>query len=115
MQEIRVQSLGREDRLEKEMTAHSSILAWETHGQRSMAGCSPWCRKKPDTTERLVQSVNNNNISMCVFPPGSFSAEPWLIQEVFDNMRGGEERWFVAFAYFYGINTLTMDKLKFPI
>ena len=29
MQEIRVQSLGQEDALEKEMATHSSILAWE--------------------------------------------------------------------------------------
>ena len=29
MQEIRVQSLGWEDSPEKEMTTHSSILAWE--------------------------------------------------------------------------------------
>ena len=28
MQEIQVQSLGQEDPLEEEMTAHSSILAW---------------------------------------------------------------------------------------
>ena len=30
MQETQVQSLGEEDPLEKEMTTHSSILAWET-------------------------------------------------------------------------------------
>ena len=29
MQETQVQSLGREDPLEKEMVTHSSILAWE--------------------------------------------------------------------------------------
>ena len=29
MQEIRVQSLGREDSLEKEMATHSSPLAWK--------------------------------------------------------------------------------------
>ena len=29
MQEMRVQSLGREDPLEKEMATHSCILAWE--------------------------------------------------------------------------------------
>ena len=29
MQEMWVQSLGREDLLEKEMATHSSILAWE--------------------------------------------------------------------------------------
>ena len=28
MQETQVQSLGQEDTLEKEMTTHSSILAW---------------------------------------------------------------------------------------
>ena len=31
-----VQSLGREDLLEKEMATHFSILAWEIHGQRSL-------------------------------------------------------------------------------
>ena len=30
MQEMRVQSLGGEDPLEKEMATHSSILAWRT-------------------------------------------------------------------------------------
>ena len=30
MQETQVQSLGREDPLEKEMAMHSSILAWKT-------------------------------------------------------------------------------------
>ena len=36
MQETWVQSLGQEDPLEKEMTAHSRILGWESHGQRSL-------------------------------------------------------------------------------
>ena len=30
MQETRVQSLGQEDLLEKEMATHSSVLAWKT-------------------------------------------------------------------------------------
>ena len=34
MQEIQVQSLGQEDPLEERMATHSSILAWESHGQR---------------------------------------------------------------------------------
>ena len=29
MREMGVQSLGREDPLEKEMTTHSNVLAWE--------------------------------------------------------------------------------------
>ena len=36
-----VQSLGREDPLEEGMATHSSILAGESHGQRSLAGYSP--------------------------------------------------------------------------
>ena len=51
MQEMRVQFLGWEDPLEKVMAAHSSILAGESHGQRSLAGYSPWGRKESDTTE----------------------------------------------------------------
>ena len=42
MLEIRIQSLGWEDLLEREMATHSSILAWKTHGQRSLVGYSPW-------------------------------------------------------------------------
>ena len=37
--------------LEKEMAVHSSILAWEIHGQRTLAGYSPWGLKESDTTE----------------------------------------------------------------
>ena len=42
MQEMQIQSLGQEDPLEEEMATHSSVLAWEIHGQRSLAGYSPW-------------------------------------------------------------------------
>ena len=39
MQETWIGSgLGQEDPLEKEMASHSSILAWEIQGQRSLAG-----------------------------------------------------------------------------
>ena len=36
--DTQVQSLGQEDPLEKGMATHSSILAREPHGQRSLAG-----------------------------------------------------------------------------
>ena len=42
MQETWVSSLG-QDPLEKEMTTHSSILAWR---QRSLASNSPWGRSR---------------------------------------------------------------------
>ena len=54
MQETRVQSLGQKDPLEKAMAIPSSILAWKSHGQRSLAGYSPWGHKESDTTERLT-------------------------------------------------------------
>ena len=38
------------------MGTHSSILAWEIHGRRSLAGYSPWSRKESDTTEQLTFS-----------------------------------------------------------
>ena len=50
--ETRVQSLGREDPLEKEMATHSRILAWRIPW-RSLVGYSPWGRKELDTTEQL--------------------------------------------------------------
>ena len=49
-----VQSLGWEDPLEKGMATHSSILAGESHGQRSLVGYSPRGRKELDMTERLL-------------------------------------------------------------
>ena len=55
MSEIRVQSLGQEDPLEKEMATHSSILAWKMPWKegRSLVGYRPWGRKESDTTEWL--------------------------------------------------------------
>ena len=32
---------------------HSSILAWKSHGQRSLAGYSPKGHKESDTTQQL--------------------------------------------------------------
>ena len=46
MQETRVQSLGQEDLLEKEMATHSSVLAWKIHEQKSLLDYSPWGCKR---------------------------------------------------------------------
>ena len=45
MQETWVRSMGWEDLPEEEMATHSSTLAGEPHGHRSLAGCCPWGRK----------------------------------------------------------------------
>ena len=53
MRETWVQSLGREDPLEKEMEPTPVFLPGESHGRRSLVGYSPWGRKESDTTERF--------------------------------------------------------------
>ena len=53
MQETRVQSLGREDPLEKEMATHSSTLAWKTPWTEERGGLQSTGSQRVDTTERL--------------------------------------------------------------
>ena len=45
--------------LEKEMATHSVFLFRKFHGQRSLAGYSPWGYKQSDTTEQLTLSLSN--------------------------------------------------------
>ena len=49
--ETQVPSLGQKDPLEEGTAAHCRILTWRTHGQRSLAGHSPWGRTELDTAE----------------------------------------------------------------
>ena len=53
VRETRVQSLGQEDLLEKELATHSGTLAWKIPWTEEPVGYSPWGRKESDTTERL--------------------------------------------------------------
>ena len=50
-QETRVQSLSWEDPVDKEMAAHSSILAWKIPWTQRLVGYSPWGHKESDMTE----------------------------------------------------------------
>ena len=65
MKETWVRSLGWEDPLQKGMTTYSSILPGKSHGQRSLAGYSPWDCKQQDTTERL--SLHSTILLMVLF------------------------------------------------
>ena len=49
LQEMWVQTLGWEDLLKEEMATHSSILAWEIPGQRSLVDYNPWGHKESGT------------------------------------------------------------------
>ena len=64
MQETRVQSLGHEDPLEKEITAHSSVLAREIPWteEKGLAGYNPWSHKtvrRDLATEQQQQKIRN--------------------------------------------------------
>ena len=50
-QESQVQLLGQEDPLEKGMQPTPVFLPGKFHGQRSLAGYSPWGHKESDMTE----------------------------------------------------------------
>ena len=62
MQEMWVGSLGQEDPLEKEMAAHSIILALENSMDRGVWQATVHGgHKESDTTEQLNSSNKNNN------------------------------------------------------
>ena len=59
MQETWVQSLDREDTLEKGMGLPTpAFLPGEFREQRNLTSYSPWGRKESDTTERLTVSLS---------------------------------------------------------
>ena len=49
--EMQVRPLGQEDPLEEGMATTAIFLPGESHGQRSLAGCSPRGLEEPDRTE----------------------------------------------------------------
>ena len=54
MWETQVRSLGWDDPLDKGMKSHFQYSVLENpHGQRSLAGYSPWSYKESDVTEQL--------------------------------------------------------------
>ena len=60
-QENQVQSLGWENALVEDTATHSVFLPGESHGQRSLAGYSPWGHKQLDTAEdtQLIPTKEN--------------------------------------------------------
>ena len=59
-QETQFLFLDWKDPLEEEMTTRCSILAWlgKSHGQRSLAGYSPWGCKELDVTEHTTHLLH---------------------------------------------------------
>ena len=60
MRETWVQSLGQEDLLEKEVAAHSSILAWRIPWTEEPGGLQPMGLQESDTTEQLDRQTDRH-------------------------------------------------------
>ena len=60
MRETWVQSLGQEDLLEKEVAAHSSILAWRILWTEEPGGLQPMGLQESDTTEQLDRQTDTH-------------------------------------------------------
>ena len=74
MPETRVQSLDCEDPLEKEMAAHSSILAWKIPWMEEPGRLQSMGHKESDTTERLhFTSLHYNYLYTLAFLTFLFS------------------------------------------
>ena len=89
MQETQLQSLDWADPLEEEPTA--VFLLEKFHGQRSLAGYSPWGRKESDMTETLSTdiyiyiSVYTHTHNLGDFESTYFSLFPVLVSTLFQN------------------------------
>ena len=71
MQETWVRSQGQEDPLEEGMATHSRILAWKSHGQRSLVGYSPRGHKRVGhdlATKQQHYHVTILKLNVCLGP-----------------------------------------------
>ena len=92
---------GQEDPQKKEMATHPVFLAGEFHGQRSLAGYSPWGRKELDMTEGVTNAFthdgicfqgqvrsNSKKLTLAGYSPWKFPPEivsPLLAKTIFQN------------------------------
>ena len=63
-QETQIQSLGREDLLEKAMATRSSILAWRIPWTEKLVGFSPWGCEELNSTERDDETDKGKSMSV---------------------------------------------------
>ena len=103
IQETRVWSLGQEDLLEKGMATQSRILAWEIHGQGTLAGYGRQGCKESNTTERLTL-FRVESVVIFFFP---MSLLPWGLkcEAMFSLL------FVMAYGYFFAIsqNPITLQ------
>jgi len=67
-QEMQVRCLGREDPLEEEMATHFNMLPGESHGQRSLAGYSPWgCKSRMWLSMHARVTFSESQLSLFLY------------------------------------------------
>ena len=73
-QETSIRPLGREDPLKEGMASRSSILAGESHGQRSLAGYGPRGCKESNSTEPVTLPLLSTKAAGVVVTTASLQA-----------------------------------------
>ena len=98
MQETWVQYLDRDNPLEKEMATYSSILAWKSHGQRSLAGYTLYSLKELGRTEHLSMHTHRNTFWKMFFKFALSRKIPLIISKVKEglNLSGEQPPFFPA-------------------
>ena len=84
MRETWVQSLGREDPLEKEMAIHSSILAWTIPWTEELGGLQPTGREELDMTSLSLSLTYFRSLLKCFLLRASLVAEMESVCNVTD-------------------------------
>jgi len=79
---------------------HSSILDWKFHGQRILAGYSPWGHKESGHVERLSLSIS---IYFFIFP----TISPWTLQRSVSLSLS----LFSSWAFWYYVNHNSYGKI----
>ena len=77
---MQVQSLGREDPLEKEMATHSSILAWKIPWTEEPGGLQSMGSQESDATERLnnrEKEHHERRARVCEHPEEGYTGGGW--------------------------------------
>ena len=77
MQETQIWSLDEEDPLEKGMASLSSILTWESRGQRNLVGYSPQGCKELNVTEWLSTKIFYGWETIMIFTYHHLSSYRW--------------------------------------
>ena len=82
------------------MATHDSIIVGEFHGQRSLAGYSPWGLKESDTTEHAPRKQMHSHIGRC--RKRNLIQHPFMIKKNKKTLKSGTDS--ILLSLIDGIN-----------